>query len=126
MKNIVCILAFFSLCLFFSGQVLALNSVFSPVITGAQNDSLEITRTIDASKSLRDFPDLVAYRNTSIQKAPPPVLGKLSEESFGRPKITRCWLNLDELWDYRTRQFNYDFKVGVDTVSYTHLRAHET
>ena len=72
-----------------------------------------ITRTIDASKYFRRFPDLVGYRNTSIQKAPAPALAGLSEKEFGRPKITRCWLNLDEMWDYRTRKCNYNYPVGV-------------
>ena len=72
-----------------------------------------ITRTIDASKYFRPFPDLVGYRNTSIQKAPPPVLAELSAKELGRAKITRCWLNLDEMWDYRTRQYNYNYQIGV-------------
>lgn len=81
----------------------------------AQNDdSTLISRTIDASNTFRTFPDLTGYRNTSVQKAPAPILGKLSEDTFGRPKTTRCWLNLDEMWDYRTRQFNFNFKIGVD------------
>ncbi len=75
-----------------------------------------ITRTIDASKYFRAFPDLVAYRNTSIQKAPAPVLAKLSEREFGKAKITRCWLNLDEMWDYRTRQFNDNYEIVLASV----------
>ena len=42
----------------------------SPVPSG---DAPGITRTIDASQYFRPFPDLVAYRNTSIQKAPAPA-----------------------------------------------------
>jgi hypothetical protein len=72
-----------------------------------------ITRTIDASQYWRPFPDLVAYRNTSIQKAPAPVLAELSEREFGKAKVTRCWLNLDEMWDYRTRQYNDNYQIGV-------------
>ena len=72
-----------------------------------------ITRTIDASQYFRQFPDLVAYRNTSIQKAPAPVLAELSEQEFGKAKVTKCWLNLDEMWDYRTRQYNYNYQIGV-------------
>ena len=72
-----------------------------------------ITRTIDASKYFRPFPDLVDYRNTSIQKAPAPALAGLSEREFGKAKITRCWLNLDEMWDYRTRKYNDNYQVGV-------------
>jgi len=77
-------------------------------------DSVQITRTIDASNTFREFPDLTAYWNTSVQKAPAPIIGKIAEESFGKAKITRCWLNLDEMWDYRTRQFDFNFKIGVD------------
>ena len=72
-----------------------------------------ITRTIDASRYFRRFPDLVAYRNTSIQKAPAPVLAEVSEREFGEAKVTRCWLNLDEMWDYRTRRFNDNYPIGV-------------
>jgi len=82
----------------------------SPVEPG---DSAGITRTIDASRYFRRFPDLVAYRNTSIQKAPAPALAELSEREFGKAKVTRCWLNLDEMWDYRTRQYDYNYRIGV-------------
>ncbi len=72
-----------------------------------------ITRTIDASKYFRPFPDLAGYRNTSIQKAPAPVLAEVSERELGKAKVTRCWLNLDEMWDYRTRKYDDNFRIGV-------------
>ena len=72
-----------------------------------------ITRNIDASKYFRRFPRMPEGRNTSIQKAPAPVLAEVSERELGRPKITKCWLNMDEMWDYRTRKFVYDFPIGV-------------
>ncbi|QNN24957.1 hypothetical protein HED60_22655 [Planctomycetales bacterium ZRK34] len=72
-----------------------------------------ITRTIDASKTIGAFPDLVRFRNTSIQKAPAPALAVLSEREYGKAKITKCWLNLDEMWDYRTRQYTFNYPVGV-------------
>lgn len=77
-------------------------------------DTTQIAREIDVTKTTRDFPALVAYRNTSLQKAPAPVLAEVSEKELGRPKVTRCWLNLDEMWDYRTRKFDFNFKIGVD------------
>ena len=73
----------------------------------------EIGRTIDASQYFRRFPRLPAGRNTSIQKAPAPALAELSEREFGKAKITKCWLNLDEMWDYRTREFNFNYPIGV-------------
>ena len=72
-----------------------------------------ITRTIDARQYFRLFPRLPAGRATSIQKAPAPILAELSERELGRPKITHCWLNLDEMWDYRTRQFDFNYRIGV-------------
>ena len=112
-KNILVLLSFsfFTLrfvccsCSFAEGKSKANNAV---------DDESIIIRTIDASKTFREFPDLTAYRNTSVQKAPAPVIGKIAEDSFGKAKITRCWLNLDEMWDYRTRQFDFNFKIGVD------------
>lgn len=74
----------------------------------------QITRTIDASKHFRPFPNLVACRNTSLQKAPPPVLAEVSETTYGQPQVTRCWLNLDEIWDYREQQYHFNFQIGVD------------
>jgi len=72
-----------------------------------------ITRTIDASQYFRHFPKLPAGRNTSIQKAPAPVLAELSEREFGKAWITKCWLNLDEMWDYRTREYDFNYQIGV-------------
>ncbi len=79
----------------------------------APGDSPAIARAIDASNYFRRFPDLVAHRNTSIQKAPAPALAERSEQELGRPKVTRCWLNLDEMWDYRTRQYDHNYVIGV-------------
>ncbi len=82
--------------------------------TMATRDTSRIARDIDVSVTTRDFPSLVAYRNTSIQKAPAPVIAEVSEKELGRPAVTRCWLNLDEMWDYRTRTFDFNFRIGVD------------
>ncbi|MCE5345563.1 MAG: hypothetical protein LLG13_04630 [Bacteroidales bacterium] len=80
----------------------------------ASEASIEITRAIDVAKQTHPFPDLVAYRNTSLQKAPAPVIAEVSDKAYGRSKVTRCWLNLDEMWDYRTREYNFNFQIGVD------------
>lgn len=72
-----------------------------------------IARTIDASQYFRPFPRLPDGRATSIQKAPALVLAELSEREFGRPRITHCWLNLDEMWDYRTREYDFNYRIGV-------------
>lgn len=76
-------------------------------------DAPSIQRTIDVTQRSRRFPALTVHRNTSIQKAPAPVLAELSEKELRRAKVTRCWLNMDEMWDYRTREYTFNYKIGV-------------
>lgn len=92
---------------------LLLAALLVAAVSPAQSQDL-ISRSVDVMQTLRDFPPLAGYFNTSLQKTPAPAVGKLAEQEFGRPDITRCWLNLDELWDYRTREFDFNFKIGVD------------
>ena len=87
--------------------------VSSILVAGEPAPASELARTIDASQYFRPFPKLPNGRNTSLQKAPAPVLAELSEREFGRPRITKCWLNLDEMWDYRTREYDLNFRIGV-------------
>lgn len=77
-------------------------------------DVVIIARDIDVTEHFRPFPELTAYWNTSLQKATTPVIAEVSTKAYGKAKITRCWLNLDEIWDYRTREFNFNFQIGVD------------
>jgi hypothetical protein len=79
----------------------------------AYTDS-SIKRTIDVSKTIRAFPKLPGYFNTSLQKVPAPVIASVAGKAFGRPEIIRCWLNLDEMWDYRTRKYDFNFRPGID------------
>ncbi|PWJ54062.1 glycosyl hydrolase family 39 [Dyadobacter jejuensis] len=85
-----------------------------PGLPALQRDTTTINRVVDVGSTSRNFPNLVAYRNTSLQKAPAPVIAEVSEKELGRPEMTRCWLNLDEMWDYRTGKYDFNFKIGVD------------
>src|SRR5690606_12543296 len=78
------------------------------------NDPEVITREIDVTEHFRPFPDLTTYWNTSLQKATTPVIAEVSKNAYGKAKITRCWLNLDEMWDYRTRDYDFNYQIGVD------------
>lgn len=98
--------------LFFSCQ--ANNSTKDSDTNNNTGDLTQITRTIDVSKTFREFPNLTGYWNTSLQKASAPVIGEIAENAYGKAKIVRCWLNLDEMWDYRTRKFDFNFQIGVD------------
>lgn len=111
-KNISLLLFFsiFALC-FECNSSLADNELKE---NKAVDNNSKITRTIDVSKTFRKFPDLAGYWNTSLQKATTPIIAKIAEDSYGKAKIVRCWLNLDEMWDYRTLEFNFNFQIGID------------
>lgn len=94
--------------------VVCLATLFSCLALAAQAaEPAAIRRTIDASGYFRSFPDLAGYWNTSIQKAPAPALAARATKEFGKSRITRCWVNLDELWDYRTRTYTDNYQIGV-------------
>jgi hypothetical protein len=97
-----------------NGMAAAKSPTEGTEVVAELGDTTTINRTVDIKNTSRSFPNLVAFRNTSIQKAPAPVIAEVSEKELGRPEVTRCWLNLDEMWDYRTRQYNFNFKIGVD------------
>jgi hypothetical protein len=59
-------------------------------------------------------PQLWGHVNVS-RRAPPPVeFCSKVEVEFGRPKITRCWLMLDQMWDYRTDTYRFDYEINRD------------
>jgi hypothetical protein len=73
-----------------------------------------VTVSVDCSRTLEGPLNLWGYVNVS-RRAPPPVefCGKVEAE-FGRPKITRCWLMLDQAWDYRTDTYRFDYEINKD------------
>lgn len=78
----------------------------------ATTQTLAITQVINASRIFRPFPQLTGYINTSTQKVPAPSLARRCAHEFGKAQITRCWLNLDEMWDYRNGQYNNNYRIG--------------
>lgn len=113
-KNLLRFLSFTFLIFSFIFNGCKLNMKEKNINSISNSDTTVIFRTIDVSKTSGEFPALASYWNTSVQKAPAPVIGDIAAKVFGKANITRCWLNLDEMWDYRNRQFTYDFKLGVD------------
>lgn len=89
-------------------------STISSFRSGHQDNSSSIARKIDVTRHYRQFPELTLFRNTSLQKAPAPILAEVSRKLYGKARITRCWLNLDEMWDYRSRKFDFNFRIGVN------------
>jgi hypothetical protein len=49
------------------------------------------------------------------RRAPPPVeLCERIEKEYGRPEVTRCWLMLDQMWDYRTEAYRFNYEINKD------------
>lgn len=70
--------------------------------------------SVDCSDILTEPPVLWGHVNVS-RRAPPPVeLCAMIEEEFGLPQITRCWLMLDQMWDYRTDSYRFNYEINKD------------
>lgn len=78
---------------------------------------------VDPSISLGEWKRVERYVNTSLRNAPPPELAKRVLEEYGRPAIARCWLPLDDMWDYRTDKYTYNFQCGLDTYKDDKVKA---
>lgn len=57
---------------------------------------------------------LWGYVNVSRRAPPPKEFCGLVEAQFGRPEVTRCWLMLDQMWDYRTDTYRFDYEINRD------------
>jgi len=69
---------------------------------------------VNASKSVRTWPRIEKYQNSTLRYSPPSDFPEFYEASHGRPKIMRCWITLDEVWDYRTDEYFWDYQIGVN------------
>ncbi|WP_321473893.1 hypothetical protein [uncultured Paludibaculum sp.] len=77
---------------------------------------------LDAARVAGPWRRVDLYPNTSLRNAPPPELAATVEREYGRPKIVRVWLPLDDMWDYRTGQYTFNFQCGKDTYKDDHIK----
>jgi hypothetical protein len=74
--------------------------------------SLHASVTVDASKPLGARREIERYINNSIlQRSPPPELAKVIEKEYGRARIVRCWVCLDDLWDMKSGAYNFNYPI---------------
>jgi len=92
-------LAFLPACLSYSSALAADRSV---------TVSVDCSRTIDAPLNLW------GYVNVSRRAPPPAELCERIEQEYGRPDVTRCWLMLDQMWDYRTDLYRFNYEINKD------------
>jgi hypothetical protein len=70
--------------------------------------------TIDASKVKDTWKRVELYQNTTLRYPPVPEFAAMVAAAYGRPRLLRCWVTLDEVWDYRTDEYFFDYQIGVN------------
>jgi len=80
----------------------------------AANELAAVPVSIDCAQVVFDRPHLWGYVNVSRRAPPPKSFCALVERKFGRPQVTRCWLMLDQMWDYRTDTYRFNYEINKD------------
>jgi hypothetical protein len=70
--------------------------------------------TVDTKNPYRKWPHVEKFQNTTLRYTPSPSFPKVMEKVIGRPCIIRLFVNLDEVWDYRTDTYYWDYPIGVN------------
>jgi len=84
-------------------------------------DILKITKegetmkiTVNYKNVIRELPRVEAYQNSTLRYTPPKEFPAYCAFQIGKAKIIRTWITLDEVWDYRTDTYNWDYQIGVN------------
>ncbi len=76
------------------------------------NYSRQAKVTVDLSQSLGPRREIERYINNSIlMRSPPLELARVIEKEYGRAKIVRCWVCLDDLWDIKTGEYTFNYPI---------------
>jgi hypothetical protein len=70
--------------------------------------------TVDRKNAYRKWVHVEKFQNTTLRYTPSPSFPKDMEEVIGRPSIIRLFVTLDEVWDYRTNTYYWDYPIGVN------------
>ncbi len=70
--------------------------------------------SVDASCSVRSWPHVERYQNTTLRYTPGPDFPPAMEAYLGKPQIIRLFVTLDEVWDYRTDTYDWNYLIGVN------------
>ena len=68
----------------------------------------------DVQSARTPWPRLEKYQNSTLRFSPGEDFPAHLEKMIGRPKVMRCFLTLNDAWDYRTGEYFYDFVLGQD------------
>ncbi|KUO71022.1 MAG: hypothetical protein APF77_15090 [Clostridia bacterium BRH_c25] len=70
--------------------------------------------TVDTKNAYREWPHVEKFQNTTLRYTPSPSFPKVMEKVIGRPSIIRLFITLDEVWDYRSNTYYWDYPIGVN------------
>ena len=70
--------------------------------------------TVDPSAVVRKWPRVEEYQNSTLRYTPPGDFPAYCASKIGKPRLIRCWVTLDEVWDYRTDSYDWDYPIGVN------------
>ncbi|NCB32660.1 MAG: hypothetical protein EOM64_02050 [Erysipelotrichia bacterium] len=69
---------------------------------------------INAANRVRIWPRVEKYQNTTLRYSPGEDFSSFLESDIGRLHIIRLFITLDEVWDYRTDTYHWDYLIGVN------------
>lgn len=67
---------------------------------------------INNTNRLRRWTRIEKYQNSTLRYPPKGDFPPLWQEVIGRPKIIRCTIKMDDVWDYRTDEYFWDYEIG--------------
>lgn len=70
--------------------------------------------SVDCKEMYREWPEVEKYQNSTLRYPPYGDFPPYWEKVIGRPKIMRCTLTLDDVWDYRTDEYFWNFEIGAN------------
>lgn len=96
----------------YAGRVAAVREV-GATLYGVRHDyRLQARVAVDASRTLGPRREIERYINNSIlMRSPPPELATIIEKEYGRARIVRCWVCLDDVWDIKTGVTHFDYPI---------------
>ncbi len=70
--------------------------------------------TVNSANILRKWPRVEEYQNSTLRYTPPKSFPAYCASKIGRAKVIRTWVTLDEVWDYRTDEYHWNYPIGVN------------
>lgn len=70
--------------------------------------------TVNAQKPVRRWKHIERFQNTTLRYTPAGDFPEVMEKTLGRPEIVRLFITLDEVWDNRSDEYDWNYRIGVN------------